>query len=212
MSHILYILVRQYRELGRPPPACLPCALSRHPGSSWKCAHGARPASRSGRSALRGLSDLVPYNPQHCVSRSRIRQDEGRGMYGRTTPGLDTGLRIDTGCGFRPVTVGEWNETLARMCHVHRGRVVPADDDARRNVERVHPRRDPETRRLLALRPRRSAAKSLGNAVASRPAARFRAPRGRRVTSRAASRRGPPSGDEPHEHDLVRRALIGGAA
>jgi len=118
-----------------------------------------------------------------------------------TTPGLDTGLRIDTGDGPRPVTAKEWNESLARMAWVHRGSVVPADDDARRDVERVHPRRDPETRRLLALRRLELRPGTRAPDVSRHVRQpRSRAPRSRRLVG-AARAHGPPSrpGDEDPE-------------
>ena len=97
-------------------------------------------------------------------------------MSGRTTPGLDTGFRIDYGHGFHAVTVEQFADEWHRIGNLHRDLEATA------------------------------------RATTARPVERARAPRGgRRVTTRAGSR-GPPSGDEPHEHDLARRALIGGAA
>ena len=78
---------------------------------------------------------------------------------GKTTPGLETGLRIDYGNGPQAVTAQRFVSEWARIGKLHRNR-----------------------------RP------------ASRPVERAREPRGRHVTTRAATR-GPPSSDEdPHEH------------
>jgi hypothetical protein len=100
-------------------------------------------------------------------------------------------LFIDTGEGPEPVTIDDWNTSLARMSVLYPKTVVPVDDEARELIRRE--KQNPETHRLIsALASRRRAGSSPRPAVT--PRARESRPRARRT--RSAGR------DDPSEAEL----------
>jgi hypothetical protein len=126
---------------------------------------------------------------------------------------VGTGLKLKTSedgpAG--PITVDELFTSLARIAVIRPENVKPVDDEARQRVEMV--RREPETRRLVALLAvqRRAPIVRVPARATARP--RERRAASRRGTNRNSGSRGDPSRSDDDEPDDLEAALpVGGAA